>query len=74
MKRRSTVPRAQLVDTEHTSNKDNNNGQGEEEHEPLEPSVDASARDFAGFDIASVAESVLDRKDNEDEDDSDLER
>jgi hypothetical protein len=57
---RSTVPRAQLVDAEDTSDEDNDDCQTEERHEPLEPAVDTSAGDFAGSDVSAVAEGVLD--------------
>jgi hypothetical protein len=74
VERRSTVSRTQLVNSEDTSDEDDKDSQADESHEPLEPPVDSSARDFAGFDVSAVAESVLDRQHDEDEDDGYLER
>lgn len=71
---RPTVAISQLIDAENASNKDDEERKADEDHEQLEPGIDATAGNFAGFGILAVAECVLDRQHDEDEDDDDLER
>lgn len=74
VQRRSAVAVAQFIDAVGTSDEDDDDGKANEDHEVLEGTIDALTRDFAGFRVFAVTESVLDGQQNEDEDDDDLKR
>lgn len=74
MERCPTVAIRQLVDAEYASNEDDKKRQADEDHEELEPRIDTVAGDLASLDVLAVAECVLHRQHDENEDDDDLER
>ena len=71
---RPTVAISQLIDTEHASNEDDKERQADKGHKDLEPRIDTTPGDFASSNVLAVAECVLDRQHDKDEDDDNLER
>jgi hypothetical protein len=73
MKSRAGVALAQLINPENTSNEDGQDRKADERRKDFESGVEAVAGNYAGSDVAGVAESVLDREADEGEQDGDLE-